>query len=147
MKISEILTFFDKQAAIMLGTLNEVGAPEIRALINIRNKDVAPHLTDFFKRNERLLLITNTHSDKIGQIRANSSAALYAFDQQFNGLLLTGKVLEIADNAVKDALWDDSWKMYYPAGKDGGDFSVLEFIPSEYKSYVDFNVNKGQVRE
>jgi general stress protein 26 len=42
---------------------------------------------------------------------------------------------EVADTDTLCALWDDSWKKYYPEGRDGGDFSVLEFMPKQFKSY------------
>ena len=138
----EIIKFIDGRAIVMLGTLDH-GAPAMRALINIRNEKIAPHLKDYFAHNDRLLMITNTSSDKIGQIRANGAAALYCYDDAFSGLMLSGAVREVSDAATRDALWDDSWKMYYPDGKDGGDFSVLEFTPESYKSYGNFTVTKG----
>jgi general stress protein 26 len=99
----------------------------------------------YFKANRRFLITTNTSSEKIAQIRSDTSASLYAYDQAFNGLLLLGRVAEATDTETKDALWDDSWKLYYPGGKDGGDFSVLEFSPETYKSYSNFSVKKGKV--
>ncbi|MCL1785741.1 MAG: pyridoxamine 5'-phosphate oxidase family protein [Alphaproteobacteria bacterium] len=139
---SDAIKFMDGRHVVMLATLND-GAPDMRALINIRNGAIAPHLSDYFKGDDRLLFITNTSSNKIGQIRANSRAAVYGYDDAFNGLTLSGTVHEITDSETKDALWDDSWKMYYPDGKDGGDFSVLEFIPENYKFYKEFKVEKG----
>ncbi|MCL2469110.1 MAG: pyridoxamine 5'-phosphate oxidase family protein [Alphaproteobacteria bacterium] len=143
MNKTDALAFLDKQAVLMLGTIGDDGAPQMRAVINIRNGGIAPHLVGFFKGDDRILIITNTSSDKIGQIRAEDKASLYAYDQQFHGLLLMGRVREVLDASVKDALWDDSWVMYYPDGKDGGDFSVLVFEPESYKSYANFSVEKG----
>jgi len=146
MNKQEIIKFTDARTIIMLGTIDNAGTPVIRALINIRNKNIAPHLTEHFKKDDRLLFITNTSSDKIGQVRKNPAASLYCFDDAFNGLLLTGHIKEITDDETKNALWDDSWKMYYPDGKDGGDFSILEFTPENYKFYKEFNVNKGSIK-
>jgi general stress protein 26 len=142
---ADIFAFFDKRPIIILSTNGENKTPETRAVINIRNPQVAPHLSDYFKVNRRFLIITNTSSEKIAQIRSDTSASLYAYDQEFNGLLLLGKVAEVVEAETKDALWDDSWKLYYPDGKDGGDFSVLEFSPESYKSYANFTVKKGKV--
>lgn len=144
MNKSEIIKFMDARTIIMLGTVDVAGAPAVRALINIRNASIAPHLAEYFKKNDRLLFITNTSSEKISQIRANPAASLYCYDDQFNGLMLTGRVAELDDGGrTADEIWDDSWKMYYPAGKDGGDFSILEFTPESYKFYSGFNVKKG----
>lgn len=145
MKLNEVLTFLDKQKAIILNTIGTEGAPESRVLINIRNAQIAPHLKSFFETNSRILAITNTHSAKISQIRANPLSSLYLYDQEWSGLLLIGKCQEVLDKKVADALWDDSWKMYYPEGKDGGDFSILEFIPESYKTYQNFQVKGGKI--
>jgi len=146
MNKQDIIKFMDARTIVMLGTIDKSDTPVMRALINIRNAAIAPHLTEHFKKDERLLFITNTSSDKIAQIRANPAASLYCYDDSFNGLLLTGHVREITDTATKDALWDDSWKMYYPDGKDGGDFSILEFTPENYKFYKEFSVKKGPIK-
>ena len=141
MKLSEILKFMDAQTILTLTTMNG-SQPETRALINIRNTNIAPHLTPYFKKHDRILLITNTHTDKLKQIRANPTAALYAYDDKWSGMLLTGRAVEITDSETKNALWDDSWKMYYPDGRDGGDFSIIEFIPENFKSYSGENFGK-----
>jgi general stress protein 26 len=149
MKKSEVLAFLDKQNDFILNTINLEGVPESRALINIRNPRIAPHLKEFFKNDGRIFIITNTHSDKIPQIRKNNAASVYLFDQQYNGLLLLGKVREVLDVKTKHTLWDDSWKSYYPGGKDDKDFSVLEFVPESFKSYSgsDFAKEKGKIQE
>jgi len=144
---TEILSFLDNRPFVILTTMNgEI--PESRALVNIRNQAIAPHLTEYFKNTDRILFMTNTHTDKIEQIRENPIASLYMYNDEFGGLLLTGRITEITDSATINAIWDDSWKMYYPDGRDGGDFSVLEFFPENYKTYsgVNFKKTKGRVK-
>jgi len=131
---SEIRSFMDAQHVVMLTTMNGE-QPETRALINLRNRNIAPHLEKYFKDNDRILFITNTHTDKIAQIRKSRVANVYAYDTAFSGLLLTGEILEITDTETVHAVWDDSFMKYYPDGRDGGDFSVIEFIPKRFKSY------------
>jgi general stress protein 26 len=130
----EILSFMDARHVLTLSTTSG-GAPETRAMINIRNPEIAPHLAEYFRTSGRIFFITNTGSDKIAQIRENPDAAVYGYDDKYSGLLLKGKIAEITDSSVIDALWDDSWKIYYPDGKNGGDFSLLEFLPESFKSY------------
>ena len=146
MKKEKVLEFLREQEVFVLSTMDADGAPEMRALINIRNPKIAPHLVKFFKKDDRILIITNTHSDKISQIRANSVASLYSYNQKFEGLLLKGYIKEVLDEETSVALWDDSWKMYYPGGRDGGDFSILEFVPETYKSYSGFEKEKGEIK-
>ncbi|MDR2502893.1 MAG: pyridoxamine 5'-phosphate oxidase family protein [Deltaproteobacteria bacterium] len=148
MKKAEIIAKYDTHQVVLLSTLNQEGLPETRAMINIRHPEIAPHLESYFKRHERLLLITNTSSDKIRHIADDERASLYLFDpnpQSFNGLLLTGRTREVRDEATKCALWHESWKLYYPEGLEGGDFSVLEFLPDSFKFYSQFKVTKGLV--
>lgn len=134
MKKSEILNFFDTQPVVILTTMNG-DRPETRALTNIRNPQTAPNLVKYFSTNERMLLMTSTSSDKIQQIRKNHTAVLYAFNPGFQAIMLSGKISEVLDDETRNAVWDDSFKAHFPGGRDGGDFSVLEFIPETFKLY------------
>jgi general stress protein 26 len=44
-KLKQLLA---KEAAIQLSTVNGESAPETRAMINLHNKEIAPHLQEFF---------------------------------------------------------------------------------------------------
>ena len=134
MKKSEIIKFFDAQRAVILTTMNG-DVPETRALTNIRNRQVSPYLVEYFDKNDRMLLVTATTSDKIQQIRKNPVAVLYAFDSGAQAIMLSGKTFEVLDTETKNIVWSDSFISHFPAGRDGGDFSVLEFIPETYKLY------------
>lgn len=135
--------------ALQIATINLQGAPETRAMINIQNKQIAPHLESFFAKTPdgEIYFITNTSSAKVAQIAKNNKAGVYLYDNQtYEGLLLSGVIEEIKDQKLKDAFWVDAWKMYYPAGKDGGDFSVLKFTGKDYKFYTgDFKVKTGSL--
>jgi general stress protein 26 len=148
MNTKEALRFFDNQPVVILSTIGPNGAPQTRALVNIRNKNISPNLVEYFKTTDRIFLMTNTHTDKIGQMHANSAASLYAYDNEFNGMLLTGGVAEITDEKIKDAIWDDSLTRYYPGGRRGGDFSVIEFAPKTFKTYrgADFHKEQGDIK-
>jgi general stress protein 26 len=143
-KLKQLLA---KEMAVQLSTVNLDGAPETRAMINIHNKEIAPHLQDFFAQIPagEVYFITNTSSAKIAQIAKNNKASVYLCDgKTFEGLLLLGAVAEVKDQKIKDAFWHDSWKIYYPDGKDGGDFSILKFNGKDYKFYTgNFKVEKG----
>jgi general stress protein 26 len=135
--------------ALHLSTVNRDGTPETRAMINIHNKEIAPHLESFFDKTPlgEIYFITNTSSDKMAQIAKNDKASVYMYDgQTYEGLIILGAVAEVKDQKLKDTFWHDSWKVYYPAGKDGGDFSILKFSGREYKFYTgDFKVKKGKL--
>jgi hypothetical protein len=79
---------------------------------------------------------TNTSSHKVQQMRKNPRVSLYYADTvTFEGLSLQGTVVEVQDQAIRAALWMDAWEMFYPGGRDGGDFSVLRFTPLRGRYY------------
>jgi len=41
----------------------------------------------------------------------------------------------ISDKTIRSTIWDASWEQYYYNGIDGGDFSLLKFIPVHAKYY------------
>ena len=133
---------------IDFATINPSGAPEVRAMINLRHKDIAPHLQDFFSKQPLtdIYFITNTSSAKMKHLAASQKTSVYLYDaQSFEGLLLLGSAADVT-KALKNTFWVDSWKMYYPAGKDGGDFTILKFTPKEYKFYTgQFKVETGKI--
>ncbi|MCL1892019.1 MAG: pyridoxamine 5'-phosphate oxidase family protein [Alphaproteobacteria bacterium] len=141
MKKSEVLKFFDAQTVVILTTMNG-SQPETRALINMRNENIAPPLVEYFKKHDRMIFITNTHTDKIKQIRANPTATLYTHGADWSGMMLAGKIYEVLDDETRHAIWNDGLLMYYPDGRDGGDFSVLEFVPESFKFYTGNNFEK-----
>lgn len=150
MNKKDILKFFDNSPIVILATVDG-DAPHVRAVVNPRNENIAPNLRDWFADNDRLLFFTNTHSDKIAQIRKNGAAALYAYDAAFSGIELTGDCLEITDESQRKLIWDKciangQFAVCYPEGY--GDFSLIEFIPKKFKSYIGAKLEKssGEVK-
>lgn len=129
--------FMDKHQVIYLSTIGRDGSPQTRAIINIRNKDAAPHLRHYFQKSDRVFYITNAKSDKMAEIRKNKSGSVYAHDGGDYGMLLTGTLTEVTDPETKQALWTDYLDMYYPGGPTGDEFGIIEFIPKTFKTYQD----------
>ncbi len=145
---TKLNSFFNALSFIELCTVGLDGTPEVRSMLNLRNPQICPHLEHkFTKDNFTLYFTTNTSSSKIKQVAANKKASVYLTNPgTYEGILLTGEVFEETDKEVKDSLWDDSWKLYYPQGKSGGDYSVLRFEPHGYKFYDgQFNVVQGKL--
>lgn len=146
MNKTEILKFFDNQPIVILSTVDAGGAPHARALVNPRNENITPDakMRDLFRAGDKILLFTNTHSDKITHMRQNSAAALYAYDMTFSGMELTGNIVEITDG-MRKKIWDatisnEHFAVCYPDGFD--DFSLIEFIPKKFKTYTGATVTK-----
>jgi general stress protein 26 len=125
--------------ACYLATVNGAGAPEIRAMLNLRNESLYPSLQKFFAGQEgefTVFLGTNTSSEKTRQIRANPNASLYyCLPDKWRGVMLAGRLEIIDDRSVKQALWIPSWTMYYPQGPFDPDYTVLRLRPARVKAY------------
>ncbi len=120
-----------------MSTLDEKGCPETRVLFNLRKTRAAAFRGGAALPNPfATYLGTNTSSRKVAQIRRDGRACLYYADNaKFEGLSLRGMLTEVFDPAVRKALWTSSWNVYYPGGRDGGDFSVFRFDPETARYY------------
>ncbi len=92
---------------------------------------------------------TNTSSRKVAEVRRDPRVCLYYSDTKtFEGLTLTGRVEEVHDRPIRHALWTKSWDIYYKGGVEGGDFTVLRFVPETGRYYhalrvVDFDAARA----
>lgn len=123
---------------VTCSTIDENGGPDTRLLFNLsRMRKKA--LTEGPARCERpfmTLLGTNTSSRKIAHIRRDNRVCLYYADQKtFEGLSVKGRLEEVLDAGIRRAVWTPAWEMYYYGGLDGGDFSLLRFIPEQARYY------------
>lgn len=79
---------------------------------------------------------TNTSSHKVAEARQDPRVCLYYSDNAtFEGLTLTGRVEEVHDLPIRQALWAKGWEKYYEGGIEGGDFTVLRFLPERGRYY------------
>jgi general stress protein 26 len=130
----------------LLSTVNEDDFPETRAMLNLHNKSMFPSLQTYFKDDfTACYFSSNTASQKLNQILYSNKASVYYVNPKtFEGLLMKGTLEIIKDKALKNDFWQDNWTMYYKGGIDDPDYSLLKFIPSEYKYYNgDFKVISG----
>lgn len=124
------------QEWICLSSINSSGMPETRAMINLGNPKLFPMLQAFFADSFAAYFSTNTHSEKIQQLAANSKASVYYYNAgTFEGLLLMGEMETVTDKQIKKDFWQDNWTMYYKEGVNDPDYTLLKFIPLNYKYY------------
>lgn len=129
---------------VVLSTLDERdGSPDARLVFNLRKArreafaSGAAALPDGFAT----WVATNTSSRKVRELRADGRACLYYADTaNFEGLTLQGRFEEVLDEAIRGSIWIDGWNMFYPGGKDGGDFSVFRFQPLRARYYHGLHV-------
>ena len=122
--------FIKKCDTAFLSTLNLNGVPEARALANRINGNVS---------NDKIELYFTTfgNSPKIEQIKKNNDASIYYYTiDDMRSITLFGKVEVVNDKVLKDKLWRDEFKNYYPKGKDDELYAILKFTPTSYKYYI-----------
>ena len=97
----ECLKLMSKADAGYLSTVDSDGFPQVRAMVNLRNKEQFPGLTSVFDEHQNDMLIymtTDTSSKKFKQINENPKVSVYFCNaEQIEGLLLIGEMEVIAD--------------------------------------------------
>jgi len=138
---------------VAVATIDADGLPQARVMFNARNRDRFPALVPLFKGHDRDFLIylgTNTSSPKIRQLRADPSiAVLFADPPRYHSLMLSGRAEIVEDPAVKKALWQEGWEIYYPGGPDDPDYTVIRLRPVKGKGWragaaFEFAVDAGR---
>lgn len=134
-----IIELMEISEACYLTTIDDLGFPQTRAMLNLRNSGLYPNLVPLFKKhnNDHLVYFTtNASSQKIIQIKNNPKVSVYyAKPIEWRGLMLGGTMEIVEEQAIKDALWQDSWTMYYPGGPTDDDYAILGLTPDILKLY------------
>jgi general stress protein 26 len=122
-----------------LTTMAEDGYPRTRAVLNLRNLSLYPDQANLFDRHREDFLVyisTNTSSAKVAQILRDPRGSLYyCHPKRYRGVLLVGDLAIVDDSALRRALWNESWTMYYPGGPDDPDHTVLRLSPRRVEGW------------
>ena len=124
---------------VYLATIDSNGFPQVRAMLNLRNRDNYPSLVNVFDNHDEdflLYLTTNISSAKMKQIEESPKVTVYFCNpDQFHGLMLAGEIEVITKQEIKNKLWQDGWEMYYPSGVDDPDYTILQLRPAFAKGW------------
>lgn len=138
MKDSEktIGNIIDKQTVAFLGSVDQDGFPNIKAMLQPRKRE---GIRTFY-------FTTNTSSMRVAQFRKSDHACIYFCDRRFfKGVMLKGTVEVLTDPASKEMIWLPGDTMYYKEGVTDPDYCVLKFTAFSGRYYSafkseDFNV-------
>jgi general stress protein 26 len=109
----------------MVGSVSDSGYPNIKAMFKIEADGIR---TVWFS--------TNTSSARVSQFRENPKACVYFHDpENFQGLMLVGRMDMLSDLESKRRLWREGWEVYYPLGVMDPDYSVLRFTARSCNYY------------
>ncbi len=127
-----VLDLMDRSDAVYLATVDGA-VPRIRAMVNLRRQDLYPGAAEFCRAaGFTAYFCTSAASGKVRELRANPAASVYYADPlQFHGVELSGRAEVLDDAKLKQTLWDDSWRIYWPAGAADPDCVIVRVVPSE----------------
>ena len=135
--------------AAVLSTLGPDGVPRSRAMLNLHSPRQFGGLQHWLTTQDHwtVWFSTNTSSSKVAQVRDNPAASVYyCLPGEWTGLLLGGEARIVDDPAVKAALWQPNWTLYY--GDDGvrsEDYTVLALRADFAELYGSLSVQRWSI--
>jgi len=120
---------------LSLATVGTEPYPHVRALFNLRDAKRFPSLAAYqTDKGLSIYLGTNSSSSKLREIDEEPWVSVYfMIPSEFKGICLSGKAM--ADPEARAALWVEGWEMYYPAGREDPDYTVLRIDPLRAKGW------------
>ncbi|WP_289301743.1 pyridoxamine 5'-phosphate oxidase family protein, partial [Sporofaciens musculi] len=114
-----IIEFIQKQKTIFIGSVDEDGFPNMKAMFTPRKIE-----------GNCFYFSTNTSSMRTQQFRKNPKASIYSYNRgrfKFEGIMLTGTMEVLQDDDIKREIWCTGDTMYYKQGVTDPDYCVLKF--------------------
>lgn len=119
----------DKQSICYVGSSASDEFPNIRAMFSPREREGI----------RILYFTTNLSSRHAAQYRENPKACVYFCDRRFyRGVMLTGTMEVLTDDALRRRIWRDGDAVYYPGGVSDPDYCVLKFTAKQGRFYGNF---------
>jgi len=127
---STIGHLIDKQSISFIGSIDENGFPNLKAMLPPRKRE---GIKIFY-------FTTNTSSMRVSQYRKKPKSCIYFCDKRFfRGIMLIGRMEVLEDAASKKLIWQDGDERYYSKGVTDPDYCVLKFTAETGRYYSNFN--------
>jgi len=122
-------TLIDKQKVSFIGSVDEDGYPNMKAMLAPRRRE---GIKTFY-------FTTNTSSMRVSQYRKDPKACIYFYDGRFfRGVMLKGTMEVLEDQASKEMIWKIGDTQYYSKGVTDPDYCVLKFTADSGRCYGSF---------
>jgi general stress protein 26 len=119
----------DKQSIAFIGSLDEQGFPNMKAMLPPRKREGI----------KKFWFTTNTSSQRVAQYRMSSKACIYFCDNRFfRGVQLIGTMEVLEDAKTKKMIWQEGDTKYYSGGVTDPDYCVLKFTAQKGRYYANF---------
>ncbi|MBO4459931.1 MAG: pyridoxamine 5'-phosphate oxidase family protein [Clostridiales bacterium] len=126
----KIARFIRKQKVSFVCSVDDEGTPNVKAMLKPR-KQVG--LKEFY-------FSTNTSSMRVKQYLKNPNASIYFYHKgiiRYEGVMLTGTMEVLTDQASKDMIWRKGDTIFYKQGATDPDYCVLKFTAKKGRYYCD----------
>ena len=124
-----ITAFIKKQKTVFIGSVDEDGFPNIKAMFTPRKIE-----------GNCFYFSTNTSSLRTKQFMENPRASVYVYKRgrfKYEGIMLTGTMEGLQEAGIKREIWCTGDTMYYKQGVDDPDYCVLKFTAVKGRYYCD----------
>ena len=124
-----ITAFIKKQKTVFIGSVDEDGFPNIKAMFTPRKIE-----------GNCFYFSTNTSSLRTKQFMENPRASVYVYKRgrfKYEGIMLTGTMEVLQEAGIKREIWCTGYTMYYKQGVDDPDYCVLKFTAVKGRYYCD----------
>lgn len=139
MDLSKIENFVKKQKVSFIGSVDENGYPNMKAMLKPRKSN---GLKEFY-------FSTNTSSLRVKQFQNNPNASIYFYHKgliKYIGVMLVGKMEVLTDQETKDMIWRKGDTMFYKKGVTDPDYCVLKFTVESGRYYCDLKSESFEVQ-
>ena len=132
MRIQAIEKFVRGQKVALIGSVDEDGVPNIKAMLSPRQQI---GLKEFY-------FSTNLSAIRTQQFIKNPKACVYFFNKgliKYTGVMLRGKMEVIKDQEIKNLIWRNGDTKFYRQGVTDPDYVVLKFTATSGRFYQDLH--------
>lgn len=140
MKTREYINeFIRKQKTTFIGSVDEDGFPNIKAMFTPRKIE-----------GNCFYFSTNTSSLRSKQFMENPKASIYFYHRgrfKYEGMMLTGTVEVLQEDAIKREIWCTGDTMYYKQGVTDPDYCVLKFTAIKGRYYCDLKTESFHMED
>ena len=133
----EIFDFIDRQKTAFIGSVDEDGFPNIKAMLAPRERDGCA-----------LYFTTNTSSMRVKQYLEDPKAAVYFYHRgrfRYIGVMLKGTMDVLTDPETKERIWRAGDTMFYKKGVTDPDYCVLRFTATGGRFYRDLKTERFEL--
>lgn len=134
-----IIEFIQKQKTVFVGSVDEEGFPNMKAMFTPRKID-----------GNCFYFTTNTSAMRSQQYMKNPKASIYFYNRgrfKYEGIMLIGTMEVLQDDDIKREIWHTGDTMYYKQGVTDPDYCVLKFTAIKGRHYCDFKTESFNIED